>query len=77
MNKTYLFIYVFITLVIPKKFVLHLGTIHELRLVRIGSPYYGQTLHLVGWEVSLLMGLDTTFIRQGSVLAVRGKYYIY
>ena len=48
------------------------------------------TPHLLGWEVSLLIGLDTTlprmgllvgldtkFTRIGIVLAIRARYYMY
>ena len=34
-------------------------------------------LHLLGWEVSLLIGPDKTFTKMGSVLANRARYYIY
>ena len=39
--------------------------------------YSGRTLHLLGREVSLLIGPATTFIRKGSVLANRAGHYIY
>ena len=32
---------------------------------------------LVGKEVSLLLGLDTSFARKESVLSIRDGYYIY
>ena len=36
-----------------------------------------QTLHLLGGEVPLLLGLDTTFITTGSVIANRARHYIF
>ena len=39
--------------------------------------YWSRILHLLGWEVPLLIVPDTTFIRMGSVLANRARYYIY
>ena len=36
----------------------------------------GQMLHLLGGEVSLLIGMDTTFNMKGSVFAIRARYYI-
>ena len=37
----------------------------------------GQTLHLLGREVFLLIGSDTTFIRKGSVFANMAGHYFY
>ena len=37
----------------------------------------GQTLHLLEKEVSLLIGVDTTFIRKINVLDINARYYIY
>ena len=37
----------------------------------------GKTLHLLGMEVSLLLGPDTTFIGKGSVLAIRNRHSIH
>ena len=36
--------------------------------------YRGQILHLLEWEVSLIIWQDTTFIRKGSVLAIKAHY---
>ena len=37
----------------------------------------GRTLHLLGREVSLLIGPDNTFIRKEIVLANRAGHYVY
>ena len=39
--------------------------------------YYGGALHLLAWEVSLLIGPYTTSIRKGSVLAQRAGHYFF
>ena len=41
------------------------------------SLLLGPEQHLLGWEVSLLIGPDTTFTRVGSVLTYFPGYYIY
>ena len=33
--------------------------------------FYGRTLHSIGWEVLLLIGLDSLVIMKGSVLTTR------
>ena len=49
-----------------------LSTVQEKKCL----SYQGQTLYLLGWEVSLLIWTDTTSPRMGSVLANRAGYYI-
>ena len=57
-----------------KGIVLDIRAVHYIFQGEKCPCYQGQTLKLLGRELSMLLGMDTTFDRKGSVLAIRAGH---